>query len=125
MLPYMAQGASQAIEDAAALARCLQFVPFDKVGKVYETLRYSRCTQIQQYARVQRGKNHMVDGPEQEERDRILKGSDAAMRAAYSWKWAPIEGDPDPPKSWNDGLFGYDAEIEAEKYIRQLGYYVQ
>jgi len=120
MLPYMAQGASQAIEDAAALAQCLRYLPLSKVGKVYEAIRYSRGTQIQQYARAQRGKNHMVDGPEQEERDAGFREADPGKRAAWSHRWESVDGEE--PKMWNDGLFGYDAEEEARKYIGKLGY---
>lgn len=133
MLPYMAQvspylaylqtalmsqGASQAIEDAAALAKCLQHLSLDEVGKAYERIRYSRATQIQAYARAQRAKNHMPDGPEQEERDANMKAPDAAMRSAYSWKWESVDGQPAKP--WNEGLFGYDAEEAALQYIQRI-----
>ena len=117
MLPYMAQGASQAVEDAAALAQCLRHVPLAKAGEVYEQIRYSRTTQIQQYARTQRGKNHMVDGPEQEERDAGLR---QPGRNAWAWKWEPVDGEP--AKAWNDGLYGYDADEEALKCLKKLGY---
>ena len=120
MLPYMAQGASQAVEDAAALAQCLRQLPLPDVGSVFQQLRYSRATQIQKYARAQRSKNHMLDGLEQEARDAAMKDASAAARSAYAWSWAAEDGEP--PRPWNEGLFGYDAEEEALRRIRKLGY---
>ena len=77
-------------------------------------------TQIQQYARAQREKNHMVDGPEQEIRDAAMRNPNAAARSAYAWTWAAEDGEP--AKAWNEGLFGYDAETEAVCKLRMLGY---
>ncbi|OAP54545.1 hypothetical protein AYL99_10993 [Fonsecaea erecta] len=123
MLPMQAQGASQAIEDAAALAQCLRHLPLTDVGTVFQQLRYSRATQIQKYARTQRDKNHLLDGPEQEARDAAMKDASAAARSAYAWSWAAE--DDEPARPWNEGLFGYDAEEEALKKIRKLGYPVK
>ena len=110
------QGASQAIEDAAVIAQCLRQVPLDKVGKAFQDLRYSRATQIQQNARRQKTANHYPDGPEQQRRDESLKDP-ANVR---SWTWEPIEGQPF--KSWNEGLFGYDTQIECQAYFQKMGY---
>ena len=55
MPPYMAQGAAMALEDAAALARCLTGVDtggFNAAFKRYEVNRKPRATQIQQRSRV-------------------------------------------------------------------------
>ena len=123
MLPYMAQGASQAIEDAAALAQCLQQLSLSDVGSVFQRIRYSRVTQIQKYARTQRGKNHMLDGPEQEARDAAMKDASTATRSAYAWSWAAEDGEPQRP--WNEGLFGYDAEEETIRRIKKLGYSIE
>lgn len=123
MLPYMAQGASQAIEDAAALAQCLRHLPLADVGRIFQQMRYSRATQIQKYARVQRGKNHMEDGLEQEARDAAMRHASTAARSAYAWSWEAEDGEE--PIPWNEGLFGYDADEEALKRIRKLGYSVK
>ncbi|HYZ23581.1 MAG TPA: FAD-dependent monooxygenase, partial [Rhodopila sp.] len=51
MTPYMAQGASTAIEDAAVLSRCLQGVDRDGVHQAllrYEATRKPRTSRIQQ-----------------------------------------------------------------------------
>ncbi len=50
MMPFMAQGACQAIEDAVVLARCLTEVVSDDVPKalqVYESIRQERTARIQ------------------------------------------------------------------------------
>ncbi|KIX95172.1 uncharacterized protein Z520_09088 [Fonsecaea multimorphosa CBS 102226] len=113
MLPYLAQGASQAIEDGAVLAQCLAHLPLDRVGRAFQDLRFSRATQIQQLARKQKTENHYPDGPEQQARDERLKDP-TQVRA---WQWEPVAGKP--TKSWSDGLFGYDSKIECEEYFRE------
>ena len=77
MVPYLAQGAAQAIEDGAALAECLERAkaPEDlpKLLKAFEAIRKPRCEKVQEGAR-QNGNNwHMPDGPEQEQRDKAMK----------------------------------------------------
>ena len=54
MLPYLAQGAGMAIEDAAVLARCLHQAPADDAKALlhYATLRWKRNARVQ--ARAQR-----------------------------------------------------------------------
>jgi salicylate hydroxylase len=53
MLPFMAQGAAQAIEDGAALAACLKHVAFDipSAFRAYVTLRKPRATEVQERSR--------------------------------------------------------------------------
>ena len=51
MTPYMAQGAASALEDAAMLSRCLEYVSVDGVAQAflrYEANRLPRTAQIQQ-----------------------------------------------------------------------------
>jgi salicylate hydroxylase len=73
MLPFMGQGACQAIEDAAVLAGCLRRLP-DPVPALrqYEDLRRERTAQIQLAARRNETTFHLPDGPEQRKRDRTL-----------------------------------------------------
>jgi salicylate hydroxylase len=71
MLPYMAQGAAQAIEDGATLAKCLA-EGSDDVGAAlrrYETIRIPRTSRVQAMARRNATVFHLPDGPEQQERD--------------------------------------------------------
>jgi salicylate hydroxylase len=53
MLPYLAQGAAMAIEDAAVLARCLGRTPDDPIGslRTYERQRHARTARTQRAAR--------------------------------------------------------------------------
>ena len=72
MLPFMAQGAAQAIEDGAALATCLveagkEFV-VEALGR-YERCRLPRTARVQALAASNKARFHFPDGPEQIERD--------------------------------------------------------
>ena len=72
MLPYMAQGAAQAIEDGAVLAACLSRVPdlsVEDALKRYEAIRKPRTSEIQALARRNAETFHLRDGPEQQARD--------------------------------------------------------
>ncbi|WP_246207375.1 FAD-dependent monooxygenase [Bradyrhizobium rifense] len=72
MLPYMAQGAAQAIEDGAVLAACLSSVPdlsVEDALKRYEAIRKPRASEIQALARRNAQTFHLHDGPEQQARD--------------------------------------------------------
>jgi salicylate hydroxylase len=73
MLPFMAQGVCQAIEDAAVLAACLRRLP-DPVRALrhYEDLRRERTARVQLAARHNETVFHLPDGPDQRDRDRSL-----------------------------------------------------
>jgi salicylate hydroxylase len=92
MLPYMAQGAAQAIEDGAALAACLKQVAFDipSAFRAYVTLRKPRATEVQERSRANSTSFHLQDGPQQLERDRLfatrgVRGSSEAMNRLYAY----------------------------------------
>jgi salicylate hydroxylase len=92
MLPYMAQGAAQAIEDGAALAACLKHVAFDipSAFRAYVTLRKSRATEVQDRSRANSTSFHLQDGPQQLERDHLfatrgVRGSPEAMNRLYGY----------------------------------------
>jgi salicylate hydroxylase len=101
MLPFMAQGAGQAIEDGAALAACLR-----KFGesharealRLYETLRLPRATRLQELSRVNKTRFHMPDGPGQVARDAELATRGDRSIAAMTWLYGhdaeAIEGAP-------------------------------
>jgi len=75
MLPFMAQGAAQAIEDGAALATCLMQVGADGISAAlarYEALRLPRVTRVQEMSRANKMRYHLPDGPEQQARDASL-----------------------------------------------------
>lgn len=97
MFPFYAQGAAQAIEDAAVLAQCLS-ADVDTPERAllrYETLRRPRTTKVQYLSHSRKHINHLPDGPEQVERDRNLQGSDPLVESAW--------------------LYGYDAEAAARE----------
>jgi salicylate hydroxylase len=94
MLPFGAQGANQAIEDAAALAVCLARAN-DGDGvlaalKRYEAVRTERTATVHTTMRENARNHHYDDGTQQEQRDRAMNG-----------RWG-LRG-----QSW---LYGYDAE---------------
>jgi len=70
MLPFIAQGAAQAMEDGATLADCLR-----KLGDVpqalarYQELRLPRTSLVQSLAANNKIRFHLPDGPEQATRD--------------------------------------------------------
>jgi salicylate hydroxylase len=71
MLPFMAQGAAQAIEDGATLAACLAdagAVVADSLRR-YERLRIPRTSRLQALSTTNKTRFHLPDGPEQRERD--------------------------------------------------------
>jgi salicylate hydroxylase len=82
MLPFMAQGSCQAIEDAVVLARCLSDASTnDAVSALrrYEDARQGRTAQVQTSSLSNRDLFHMVDGQEQKDRDMILSISPPGM----------------------------------------------
>ncbi len=95
MLPFFAQGAGQAIEDAATLAVALGSNPRREALRRYEAVRVPRARQVQSASHGRLHVNHLADGPEQEIRDR---GFD--------------EQDPLESSRW---LYAYDAEYEIRE----------
>jgi salicylate hydroxylase len=82
MLPFMAQGSCQAIEDAVVLARCLSDVSTSDASNAlrrYENVRQGRTAQVQTSSVMNRDLFHMVDGQEQRDRDMIFSISPPGM----------------------------------------------
>ncbi|MFJ5140501.1 FAD-dependent monooxygenase [Streptomyces sp. NPDC088707] len=72
MLPFMAQGANQAVEDAMDLAACLADpAPSTTAARLdrYQALRIPRTAEIQRGSRGNAGILHLPDGPAQRRRD--------------------------------------------------------
>jgi 2-polyprenyl-6-methoxyphenol hydroxylase-like FAD-dependent oxidoreductase len=102
MLPFLAQGAAQAIEDAAVLTACLaksgNNIP-DALRR-YERLRLPRTARIQTIARGNMTRNHLPDGPEQQKRDTQMAAGDAAWSiGATAW------------------IYDYKADEASENYL--------
>jgi salicylate hydroxylase len=88
MLPFMAQGAAQAIEDGATLAACLAREGADVAGALrrYERLRIRRTARVQAASTANKTRFHLPDGPAQRERDaRMSAGSTDWSHRAVAW----------------------------------------
>ncbi len=99
MLPYMAQGAAQAIEDGATLARCLSEhcgTVEDALAK-YERIRMPRTTDVQSRSRKNARIFHLPDGADQKARDARM-----AARGRKKKK--------SPEMASRSDIFAYDAE---------------
>jgi salicylate hydroxylase len=100
MLPFMGQGAAQAIEDAATLKGCLSKFSTDVPAalRLYERLRLPRASLLQGMSEANKIRFHMPDGQAQRERDAEMASG------ATDWSWAAI--------AW---LYEYDAEVVTER----------
>jgi salicylate hydroxylase len=86
MMPFLAQGASQAIEDGAVLAGCLREATPETVAPAlarYETLRRERASRVQLASRESRRHHHLPDGEEQRRRDAAMAGEDPLGHNAW------------------------------------------
>jgi salicylate hydroxylase len=100
MMPYMAQGAAQATEDAAALAAALdQCSTLREALKTYQTQRLPRTAYIARNTRVLQQWWHLHDGPVRDQRDRMMK--------CYN-EQNPMFWGCSTRKDW---LFGHDARV--------------
>lgn len=83
VLPYLAQGAGLAIEDAATLARCLSETRDDPgtAFRAYQTFRHGRAQRLQRTAR-RFGRTYHMGGPLRLARNAVLslRGEDAALQ---------------------------------------------
>lgn len=91
MFPFFAQGAAQAIEDAAVLARCLAEGPDDPASALqrYETVRRPRTDQVQQRSHGRALINHLPDGPEQQARDIAFREADPLVANGWIYSYDP------------------------------------
>jgi len=101
MLPFMAQGAAQAIEDGATLATCLAKTAARDVPEAlrrYAMLRLPRASRLQAMSEANKTRFHLPDGPAQQRRDEEMS------RGKTDWSLDAV--------AW---LYGHDAgRIEGE-----------
>jgi salicylate hydroxylase len=86
MLPFFAQGAAQALEDAYVLAVCLQGADRASAPQAlqrYEAIRRPRASQVQVMSRGRELRNHLPDGAEQRQRDAELANGDPLRQSAW------------------------------------------
>ena len=91
MLPFMGQGAAQAIEDGATLKCCLLKFPDDVSAalQLYEQLRQPRASRLQGMSATNKVRFHMRDGPAQRDRDtEMARGVTDWSPAAIAWLFA-------------------------------------
>lgn len=100
MFPFLGQGAAQAIEDAAVLARCLAGDPGDPPAALrrYEALRKPRTTRVQLGSHARLHANHLPDGPEQLARDEAFAGEDPLAFNGWIYGHDPEEGVAEPSR---------------------------
>jgi len=91
MFPFYGQGAAQAIEDAAALARALAGAPADPRSALrrYEAARIPRTTRLQEVSHARGHLNHLPDGPDQRARDQAFAAADALEANAWIYAYDP------------------------------------
>ncbi|MFD4603782.1 FAD-dependent monooxygenase [Streptomyces sp. NPDC058464] len=98
MLPFFAQGAGQAIEDAGALAAALlETEDLTTALAAYTRVRVPRTVQIQQASHDRAAVNHLPDGQGQKERDHAFTTRDSLRDSAW--------------------LYDYDAQAEAREAL--------
>lgn len=106
MLPYVGQGAAQAIEDVAVLHLALDRISTTEdlqvLLKAYELARKPRSEHIMSISGDNRITLHLPDGPEQQERDRKFGG------VSKKGDNPDLHGDPKMQKF----LWDYDPEKE-------------
>jgi salicylate hydroxylase len=98
MLPFMAQGAAQAMEDGATLAACLSQTAAQNVPdalRCYEALRLPRASRVQALAEVNRMRFHLPDGPAQQTRDaEMARGTTDFSPKAVAWLYGHDAANP-------------------------------
>lgn len=110
MVPFLAQGASSAIEDGAALAECLATCDLsdDAIAnavKMFTDIRMERIDKLREGAFYNEKMLHLPDGPEQIKRDR-------EMMPMEDGKSSNLWSDHD----FSEWLFGYDAVEDVNPY---------
>jgi salicylate hydroxylase len=86
MLPFFAQGAAQALEDALVLAACLRGVASAALPAAlqrYDAIRRPRASRVQLMSRGREIRNHLPDGPEQRSRDAELARGNPLADSAW------------------------------------------
>ena len=111
------------IEDATVLGNLLSRISHHSqlrpLLKAYQDLRLDRTVAAQESSRLNRVTYTLPDGPEQRERDEILRKATALEFSANS---GTLELESDgarylrKEKKKIDALYGYDADVEVDKW---------
>jgi salicylate hydroxylase len=96
MLPFMAQGAAQAIEDGATLAAYLSKIASRDLPDAlrrYEALRLPRASRLQAMSEANKTRFHLPDGPAQQHRDaEMARGKTDWSLDAVAWLYGHDAG---------------------------------
>ncbi|GME26534.1 Monooxygenase FAD-binding protein [Neofusicoccum parvum] len=118
-LPHLAQGAAQAIEDAAVLGVVLARMPdqspatINKTLRVYQELRKERAETLVELAAASGRSLHLGDGAAKEERDKQFAALKEKKGGSVPDKWA----DADVQKK----IYGHDCmKVAEEEYLTLL-----
>lgn len=110
-LPYLASGAGMSLEDGAVLgelfSRCTgRLTPREKTQLLdaYQKIRAPRTEMVVERGNRQQWLYHLHDGPEQRERDRVMR--DGGEGDALAWK----------DKGFAPALFGWCCEDEVDRF---------
>jgi salicylate hydroxylase len=95
MLPYVAQGAVQAIGNVGVLTCALSLIrskdEIDTALEIYESVRKERGEKIQNSASETRNSLHLPDGEEQRKRDEAIMASSTGQGGHNPDLWADSE----------------------------------
>ncbi|KAG8714729.1 hypothetical protein FRC08_011520 [Ceratobasidium sp. 394] len=115
MLPYRAQGAAMAIEDAAVLgslfSRYSDEHSVEFLLNAYEELRISRTAAVQKDSGANAEVFHLPDGPAQQARDEGWKSAGKVGGTHGSGSQVILQ-----PTISDKELYGYDAYAEVERW---------
>jgi salicylate hydroxylase len=91
MFPFFAQGAAQAVEDAATLAECLHDNLADPAAALrrYEAVRLPRTARLQEISHARAEINHLPDGPAQQARDSSFTDHDPLLASGWIYGYDP------------------------------------
>ena len=113
--PYVAQGAAQAIEDAAALGIILSNITskeqVHRALEIYQQCRKERADTIQAFGHGQRESLHLHDGPDQIARDLAFATPSTGGGQQKKDRWVDDET--------RKYMWIYDVEKEAQKAYDQ------
>lgn len=111
-LPYLASGAGMSLEDGAVLGEIFSrhSGPFSAQKKIqlldiYQKIRGPRTEMVVERGNQQQYLYHLHDGPEQEERDKIMRAEGPGD--ALAWK----------DSAFAPGLLGWVCEDEVDRYL--------
>ncbi|MCJ1405496.1 hypothetical protein MMC11_008724 [Xylographa trunciseda] len=117
MLPYVAQGAANAIEDAGTLTMCFSITSDVPLAlEIYQYVRKTRGEAIQQSAATTRKALHLPDGPEQYKRDEAIRTSKHGGHNPDLWadtEWQQFMWGVDVMKDTLENWDTYKGKVEG------------